>query len=273
MDSRSWPAVIPQLVRALERRWSVTAAAPFSFGDRTSWVAPASRADGTGSVLKIARRHAESMHEADGLRVWGGEGTVRIYASAELPEATALLLERCVPGTALSTRPEPEQDAVIARLLPRLWRARPTGHRFRPLHEMCDAWAEEFEQNAAGAGTVIDGGLAREASALLRELPRTAKRSALLCTDLHAGNVLAAEREPWLVIDPKPYVGDPAYDVVQHLLNCARLWTDPLGLATRIADMVELDRERVRLWLFARCVQESPRDARFVTVACRLRRS
>jgi len=42
----------------------------------------------------------------------------------------------------------------------------------------------------------------------------------LLYTDLHGDNILAARRAPWLVIDPKPYVGDPAYDVLQHMLNC-----------------------------------------------------
>jgi hypothetical protein len=42
----------------------------------------------------------------------------------------------------------------------------------------------------------------------------------LLCTDLHGDNILAAQRELWLVIDPKPYVGDPAYDLLQHMLNC-----------------------------------------------------
>jgi streptomycin 6-kinase len=79
-----------------------------------------------------------------------------------------------------------------------------------------------------------------------------------LCTDLHAGNVLAARREPWLVIDPKPFVGDPAFDPVQHMLNCdKRLTTDPAGLARRMAELLDLDPERVRLWLFARCVQES----------------
>jgi streptomycin 6-kinase len=40
----------------------------------------------------------------------------------------------------------------------------------------------------------------------------------LLATDLHTGNVLAAQRQPWLMIDPKPYVGDPCYDLGQHLL-------------------------------------------------------
>ena len=80
-----------------------------------------------------------------------------------------------------------------------------------------------------------------------------------MCTDLHAGNVLASEREPSLVIDPKPYVGDPTYDALQHLLNCReRLVHDPAGLARHFAGLLELDASRLLLWLFARCVQESP---------------
>jgi len=71
--------------------------------------------------------------------------------------------------------------------------------------------------------------------------------------------VLAAEREPWLAIDPKPYVGDPTYDPLQHMLNCEqRLRTDPRGLATRMAGLLDLDRDRLLNWLFARCVQFSP---------------
>jgi streptomycin 6-kinase len=94
--------------------------------------------------------------------------------------------------------------------------------------------------------------------AVLRELPRSADRSVLLCTDLHAGNVLSSRREPWLVIDPKPFIGDPAFEPVQHMLNCEeRLASDPEGLLRRMADLLDLDAERVRLWLFARCVQES----------------
>jgi streptomycin 6-kinase len=93
---------------------------------------------------------------------------------------------------------------------------------------------------------------------LFRALPATAERNVLLCTDLHAENVLAAQREPWLVIDPKPYVGDPTYDPLQHLLNCPqRLREDPRGLVRRMAELLGLDRERLLLWLFARCVQES----------------
>ena len=66
---------------------------------------------------------------------------------------------------------------------------------------------------------------------LFRSLPSTASDERLLCTDLHAENVLAAQREPWLVIDPKPFVGDPTYDALQHHLNCQdRLVSDPVAL-------------------------------------------
>ncbi len=75
-----------------------------------------------------------------------------------------------------------------------------------------------------------------------RRRPRTADHHVLLCTDLHAGNILAAERERWLVIDPKPYVGDPTYDALQHILNCPdRLDADPSGFARRMAELLDLD--------------------------------
>lgn len=105
-----------------------------------------------------------------------------------------------------------------------------------------------------------DKGLVRGGLTLFKELPRTARAAVLLATDLHAGNILRSERKPWLVIDPKPFVGDPAYDATQHLFNCsARLRADPLGTIRRVASLLDLDYERVRLWTFARAAAE-PRD-------------
>lgn len=105
-----------------------------------------------------------------------------------------------------------------------------------------------------------DAGLVREGLGLLDELPRTVPAEVLLATDLHAGNVLRSEREPWLVIDPKPFIGDPAYDATQHLFNCrARLRSDAQGTINRVADLLGVDRDRLRLWTFARAAAE-PRD-------------
>ncbi len=106
---------------------------------------------------------------------------------------------------------------------------------------------------------------------LFRTLPDSAERHVMLCTDLHADNVLAAEREPWLVIDPKPYVGDPGYDILQYLINCRdRLRADPDALLGTMTALTDLDPVRSRLWLFARCVQESVRMPWLAEVARKL---
>jgi streptomycin 6-kinase len=253
----AWLRLLPDIVAELAERWSLRLGEPYQPGGRCAWVAPA-RHVGQELVLKVAWRHGEAADEASGLRVWAGHGAVRLYGSDVFGSTSALLLERCHPGTSLAeTLPEPEQDVVVAALLRRLWSA-PAGYGFRPLRAMCDAWAAEFEQRLAGSAGGLDPGLARAGIELFRTLPATAGRQVLLCTDLHAGNILAAQREPWLVIDPKPYVGDPTYDALQHMLNCEqRLTADPVGFAERMADLLGLDRDRLVGWLFARCVQES----------------
>jgi streptomycin 6-kinase len=269
---QEWLATLPATIEQLEARWSIAVEEPFQPGGQTAWVAPV-RGGAADLVIKVLWRHPEAEHEADGLLAWDGNGAVALYAACEVSaETTALLLERCRPGTALRALPEAEQDPVVAGLLRRLWIEPPAGHRFRPLQDMCEAWAGEFEHKRLEQGSAgLDDGLVREAMALFRELPAGAERDVLLCTDLHAGNVLAAERERWLVIDAKPYVGDPAYDALQHMLNCdARLHADPRGLALRMAELLGLDAERVVLWLFARCVQESADWPQLADVARRL---
>jgi streptomycin 6-kinase len=267
-----WLATLPATVEALRDRWSLSLGPPFDPGGQTAWVVPARDRAGTDLVLKVGWRHPEAEHEADGLRAWDGDGAVRLHAAEMSDHTSALLLERCRPGTPLSARPEAEQDVVIAGLLARLWRTPPPGSSFLSLQAMCDMWADEFDQKVAHRHPdPIDPGLAREGIALFRALPATAERAVLLCTDLHAGNVLAARRQPWLAIDPKPYLGDPAYDGLQHLLNCEeRLQADPRSLAQRMVDLLGVDQDRFLLWVFARCVQESPDRPELADVARRI---
>jgi streptomycin 6-kinase len=259
----AWLAGLPSVVADLADRWSLRVGEPFQPGGQCSWTAPATGPDGAGLVLKVGFRFAggEERDEAAGLRLWNGNGAVRLHGACVTESAYALLLERCVPGTPLGhVLTGPEQDQVVARVLRQLWAQPHAAYPFRPLAEMCTAWAEEFEQEyaAASADDRIDRGLARAGIALFRALPATADARMLLCTDLHGENILAAQRSPWLMIDPKPYVGDPAYDLLQHMLNCEdRLAADPAGLADRMAALAGIDAGRVRQWLFARSVQES----------------
>jgi streptomycin 6-kinase len=270
----AWLATLPDTVARLARAWSLTVGVPFEPGGQTAWVAPVRDRAGAERVLKVGWRHPEAEHEADGLRAWAGHGAVGLYAVERTIDTIALLLERCRPGTPLAARPEPEQDEVIAGLLRRLWITPPAGHPFRSLAAMCSQWADEFTAQVAAQPDVVDPGLVREGLALLHALPTDPDDAVLLVTDLHAGNVLAAEREPFLMIDAKPHVapaGDRGYDATQHLLNCTeRLHADPTGLTARIARLLEVDPVRLRRWLFARCVLEAPGEPALADVARRL---
>jgi streptomycin 6-kinase len=255
-ERAEWLRRLPELVGELGSRWQLRVGEPFDSDDvSAAWVAPATRSNGDASVLKLGMPHMEGAQEIEGLRYWAGEPVVRLLESDD--EAGAMLLERCVPGTSLRDCAAAEQDRVVAGLLRRLWRPRGAVDAFRPLSQMVDAWSAE---SRAQSDQWSDSGLVEQGLAIMRELSRPTDRDVLLGTDIHAGNVLRAEREPWLVIDPKPFVGDPAYDATQHLINCAeRVITDPLRTVNAFAEQLQVDAARVRGWLFARAAAE-PRD-------------
>src|SRR6185436_15999419 len=128
-----------------------------------------------------------------GLRFWDGDPTVRILEDDVA--LNAMLLERCEPGTSLRALPEEEQDVVIAGLLRRLWR-KPVGpHPFRSLSSMIACWANETKEAIEAAHQRLDAGRVQESLRILEELARSSGDDVLLATDLHAGNVLQAQRE------------------------------------------------------------------------------
>src|SRR5437660_1452079 len=79
----------------------------------------------------------------------------------------------------------------------------------------CTGWPRSCSRCAAPTGH--RPALRRWAAATAEVAGEAGDR--LLHWDLHFENVLAAEREPWLAIDPKPLVGDPGFDVLPALGN------------------------------------------------------
>ncbi len=84
----------------------------------------------------------------------------------------------------------------------------------------------------------------------------------LLHGDYHHGNVLAAERMPWLAIDPKPLVGERAYDLawlVRDRLSTLAAQPGSRAAARRrlakLASALEVDPERLRGWTVFRSVE------------------
>jgi streptomycin 6-kinase len=280
--ARDWFDALPSTVAAVSKRWGLRLGPPFQPGGVGSWVAPGTDAVGRDVVLKLRWRYPEAAAEASVLAAWDGGGAVRLFDAlsddpAVPPESDALLLERARPGVPLAAMAtQPEQDGVVAGLIRRLRDAAPPPGT-PLLATMCDQWAAETQREyealwSAGAATVMSRSEVADGLALLRSLAGDAADSVLLCTDLHAENIVAAHREPWLVIDPHPHVGDPTYDVLQHLLNCRdRLVAEPHWLIDRLARLIDVDPARARRWLYARSVQESLEFPWLVAVAQAMR--
>jgi streptomycin 6-kinase len=233
-----WLARLPQQVAELASVWGLALEEPIDTPH--SLVVPAGEV-----VLKVnAPSHVEADHEADALAWWEGRGAVRLVARED--HHRALLLERCRPGVRLWDSGA-EELSVVGELLPRLQQDTAAPHPFRLAADEARRWAEEVPARYRLAGRPFERSLLELAAELFRTADPAA--TALVNQDLHGGNVLAAEREPWLVIDPKPLVGERELDAVGLLRNAA--WTGGAPAVRRWLDLlggIGLDRERARAW-------------------------
>ena len=215
------------------RRFGVQLGEPFAIA-QWSYVAPAGDA-----VVKVAwDGDDESLHEAEALRVWDGNGAVRLLDESE----RALLLERARPGTDLSELPEPEATAIAVELAARLWvPARPP---FRNVYPEVRRWIRD-----------------PAARALLDEIERPPEW--LVHGDFHHHNILR-HRDGYVAIDPKPYAADREYDVPSFLWNpMTNRLDDRRQLEDRIAAFAAagLDEFRIRAWTVIRGSYLRPEDA------------
>ncbi len=239
-EGRAWLERLPRLLDECREQWSLELGEPFPYAF-TSLAVPAGDA-----VLKIQFPDRESEREADALAFWDGAGAVHLLEHDRARRA--LLLERCRPATPLKELgPEAALDVVIG-LLPRQWRR--AAAPFRTLADEAAWWLERFEERWDRGGRPFERRLLDAGLEALRELPPTQGEQVLVNQDLHADNVLAAEREPWLVIDPKPLVGEREFGVAS-LIRGGELGGDRrsvLRRLDRVTSELGLDRERARLW-------------------------
>ncbi|MER8041889.1 aminoglycoside phosphotransferase family protein [Streptomyces sp. NPDC094032] len=254
---RAFIAALPSLAEAYLARWDLRLTGPSMHGV-ASLVLPVRRSDDTAAVLKLHLLDEESEGEPAGLRVWDGDGSVRLLEHD--PDTGTMLLERAGPATAapthLSTHPDPrEAVTILADLLARLT-AHPAPPGLRTLSDIATRMLADTP-SAAARLPAPDARLLADCAAAVREvLPEPGDR--LLHWDLHYDNILAAEREPWLAIDPKPLAGDPGFDLLPALTD---LWDpDPAETLWRfdlLTDRLALDRARARAWTLARVLQNA----------------
>jgi streptomycin 6-kinase len=247
-----WLARLPRLVRELTELWELEPGEPYDA--HISLVLPALRSDGTAAVLKLNFPDPESEHEADALALWDGAAAVRLLEHDRA--RNGLLVERCVPGDQLwSVADEEEANRIAASVLRRLWERKPDGPAYRTLAHEAERWEEELPARWQAAGRPYERRLVDETIGWIRELAPSQPKLVLAHQDFHGGNVLRAEREPWLAIDPKPLLAEPAFDTASLLRDRRdELALDPhpeRRLRRRLDQLsseLGLDRERMRGW-------------------------
>ena len=251
-QNQNWVNSLPNILQKLQVKWNLQIGNPYTEHVSCSYVAPCIVNGTEKAVLKIGMPHEEALHEIEGLQVLKGNPTVQLLAFDKA--SNSMLLEQCVPGTHLKTQKQSVQDQLICEMLSVIWSTSYPPNLFRPLAAMVEQWNRETYENL---DRFPDTDLALKGCKLKEDLIASSQESVLLATDLHAGNVLKAERKPWLVIDIKPYVGDRTYDLTQHLFNnLDRLRRQPKQMIEDLAQLAEVDGKRLKDWLFARLASE-----------------
>lgn len=272
---QNWVDDLPKLLRRQLTDWRLDIDGEVMHG-HASVVLPVRTGDGAAAVLKVGfpddeTRHTEpdllrlappspasasGWHEHLALRRWGGDGAVRLLSAD--PHRHALLLERLLPRN-LTELWDVEACEIVAGLYGRLHV--PALPQLARLSDVITRYGADLDQLPRSAP--IPRRLVEQAQSLTRDLTAgPGVTGSLIHTDLHYDNVLAADREPWLVIDPQPLNGDPHYEVAPLLWN---RW-DELdgdvrdGVRRRFYAVVEaagFDEDRARAWVVVRMVHNA----------------
>ena len=251
--SAPWLEQLPELAAGYLRRWRLRLDGPVMHG-WCAMVLPVRTAEGDNAVLKLSWPHEEAREEHRALAVWNGVGAVRLLAVDA--SGFVMLLERLHADRDLTTEPLEAALRRTGELLARLGVA--VDDSFVLVEESARRWAAELAAARREPPVGVPQRMLDRAAVLLGDL-LAESASVLLHTDLHYYNVLAGEREPWLAIDPKPLVGDPAYEIAPLLWNRWPEATASADLAGHlrwradvVAEPLGLDRATVAGWVTVR---------------------
>lgn len=248
----AWLEALPGLVRDVAKEWDLRATGGLRHGV-CAVVIPVEGRHG-GAALKVSWPHAEAAQEHLALRAWDGDGAVRLLAAD--PRRWAMLLEPLDADRELAGEDIDTSTEVIAGLLRRL--DRPALPQLTRLSTESVRWAEQIRTYGA---RLLPRRLAERSAAIFDDLGHCdGADDRLVHTDLHDGNVLAGDREPWLAIDPKPLAAVPEFGIAPLVWNrdddARGDWSVRAHLRRRVelaCDVGGFDVDLAMLWTLARC--------------------
>ncbi|MGN9795064.1 aminoglycoside phosphotransferase family protein [Streptomyces sp. OZ13] len=249
-----WLARLPETVQETVDRRKLDVERTVVPGGRSSLLLLVRQPDGTPAALKLAPPSAAPGREASALEHWNGWGAVRLLDAAD----GELLLERLHPEVSLRSLPEAKALLEAAGTVRRLWVEAPDGHAFETV---ADRTARQAAAMRSSAEPLVAAALAAR-----DELVAAAPEELLLHGNFRQGKVLSGDRTPWLAVGPEPVVGERAYDLarlardrVEDLVASSAGASAARRRLNRLADSLEVDRDRLRGWTLFRAVESGLR--------------
>lgn len=259
----SWVDGLPRLIEEILADWDLTQTGALSPGDASVFVPVRSDRD-EAAMLKIGVPSHDSEHEHLALQHWQGRGAPRLLRAA--PRRRVLLLETWRPVD-LTDLWDMEACEIVAELYGDLHRPAPP--QLPTLSSYVEGWVADLEQLPRSAA--IPRRLVEQAISVGRRFlgdPRS--DGTMIHGDLHYANVLAADRTPWVAINPQPISGDPHYEVAPMLWHrFEELHGDVRGGVRgrfhALVDGAGLDEDRARQWVVLRMINSAARELRGAT--------
>lgn len=213
----------------------------------TSYLYPV-RFQGVSAMLKIFQEHSDEYASSKVLEHYRGVGAVSLLVSDD----EAIVIERAVPGYDLSDVPEAEACEVFTTVVKGIHKRLPAGVDVRPIRVL----EKDFDAYLTSGNTLLPADEVLCAKELFLALNDSSTQEVLLHGDLHHYNILYDRDAGWRAIDPKGYLGDPAYEVgafLRNPLHDPKRFSDAHVLEQRIAlitKQLQMDPARVRAWSY-----------------------
>jgi streptomycin 6-kinase len=254
-DWADWVDRLPALLAGLLEEWELSIDGMMMHG-YVALVVPVRTGAGTPAALKVSFPDEESEHEHLALQRWGGRGAVRMLRAD--PHRSAMLLERMHQERLLEVW-DLEACEIVADLYGLLHV--PALPQLRLLTSYVETWAGQM--SALPRNAPLPRRLVEQAISLSRDfVADPASVGTMIHGDLHYENVMAADRAPWLAIDPKPMSGDPHYELAPMLWNRFDDLAGDVreGVRRRFHALVDrsgLDEHRARDWVVVRMMNNA----------------
>lgn len=254
---RLWLDSFHELIAECEARWLLKVLEPFPLS--YNFVAPVVLEDGRSAVLKLGVPGLDWQRELAAIRAFAGRGMVQLLDADE--EKGIMLLERIMPGETLDKLSnEDERIQCLADVIKRMHTPVSRVGKLASMFPTIADWAvglEGIRSHFRGGTGPIPEQMVEQAMQWYKKLLSTQKEQCLLHGDLHHENILRAQREPWLAIDPKGLIGETEYEVIPFLLNHLPEDGGEEVIKQRVdglTNSLSLQKERVLAWAYCHSV-------------------